>query len=163
MNAIFDWMQETWIHHLVLDYAWTFPTLEALHFLGLCLLMGALLIMDLRLIGFQRIIPLSAVHSLMPVAIIGFALNLVTGVGFLFSDPGMYFLNGAFQLKLALIVLAGLNFLLYYLKVEPLLANESSTAAMPSFAKAIGAASLVLWFGVLILGRLLPYLSIGGG
>jgi hypothetical protein len=163
MNAIFDWMQGTWIHHLVLDYAWTFPTLEALHFLGLCLLMGTLLIMDLRLIGFERIIPLSAVHSLMPVAIIGFALNLVTGVGFLFSDPGMYFLNGAFQLKLALIMLAGLNFLLYYVKVEPLLANESSMAAMPSVAKAIGAASLVLWFGVLILGRLLPYLSIGGG
>ena len=163
MNAVFDWMESTWIHDLVLGYAWTFPTLEALHFLGLCLLMGALLIMDLRLIGFQRIIPLSAVHSLMPVAIIGFALNLVTGVGFLFSDPGMYFLNSAFQLKLALIMLAGLNFLLYYVKVEPLLANESSIAAMPSIAKAIGAASLVLWFGVLILGRLLPYLSIGGG
>jgi hypothetical protein len=163
MNAVFDWMQGTWIHNLVYDYAWTFPTLEALHFLGLCLLMGALLIMDLRLIGFQRVIPLSAVHSLMPIALGGFAINLVTGVGFLFGDPGMYFLNTAFQIKLALIVLAGLNFLLYYVKVEPLLVNQSSTAAMPNFAKAIGSASLVLWFGVLILGRLLPYLSIGGG
>jgi hypothetical protein len=163
MNTVFDWMESTWIHDFVLDYPWTFPTLEALHFVGLCLLMGALLIMDLRLIGFQRIIPLSAVHSLMPVAIIGFALNLVTGLGFVFSDPGMYFLNGAFQVKLALIALAGLNFLIYFVKVEPLLANASSTTTMPSVAKAIGAASLVLWFGVLILGRLLPYLSIGGG
>jgi hypothetical protein len=163
MNAIFDWMESTWIHGLVFDYAWTFPTLEALHFVGLCLLMGALLIMDLRLIGFQRIIPLSAVHSLMPVAIIGFALNLVTGVGFLFGDPRMYFLNGAFQVKLALIALAGLNFLIYFVKVEPLLANASSTTTMPNVAKTIGATSLVLWFGVLILGRLLPYLSIGGG
>ena len=60
MNAILDWMETTWINGLVIGYAWTWPTLESLHFIGLCLLIGALLIMDLRLIGFQRIIPLTA-------------------------------------------------------------------------------------------------------
>ena len=99
------------INGLVLNYAWSWPTLESLHFLALCTLMGSLLIMDLRLIGFNRIIPLQAVHSLMPVAIVSFAINLITGLGFMFGDPYTYFANWAFWVKMILIVLAGLNFL----------------------------------------------------
>jgi len=69
MNHVYDWMLTTWVNKVVLGYPWSWPTLESLHFLGLCVLMGALLVMDLRLIGFQRTIPLKAVHGLMPWAI----------------------------------------------------------------------------------------------
>ncbi len=81
MEALMEWLVSTPINGLVLNYAWSWPTLESLHFLALCMLMGSLLIMDLRLIGFNRIIPLQAVHSLMPVAIVAFAINLITGLG----------------------------------------------------------------------------------
>jgi hypothetical protein len=87
LDALMDWLVSTPINGLVLNYAWSWPTLESLHFLALCTLMGSLLIMDLRLIGFNRVIPLQAVHSLMPVAIVSFAINLITGLGFLFGDP----------------------------------------------------------------------------
>jgi uncharacterized membrane protein len=156
-------MTSTWVNELVISYAWTWPTLETLHFIALCLLMGALLIMDLRLIGFQRVIPLAAVHGLMPVAIVSFVVNLVTGLGFLFGDPYTYTANYAFWVKMILIVLAGLNFLLYYLRVEPSLARLGPADATPALAKAVGAASLTFWFGVLAFGRLLPYLGTGGG
>ena len=163
MDSLYEWMTTTWINGLVLNYAWTWPTLESLHFLGLCLLIGAVLIMDLRLIGFQRVIPLAAVHGLMPVAIIGFAINLITGLGFLFGDPHTYAANYAFWVKMALVLLAGLNFLLYVFKVEPSLLRLGPHDATPASAKAVGAASLVFWFGVLAYGRLLPYLGTGGG
>jgi hypothetical protein len=143
--------------------AWTWPTLETLHFLALCLLLGALMIMDLRLIGFERVIPLKAVHSLMPVAIGAFAVNLITGLGFLIGDPRLYTANWAFWMKMVLILLAGLNFLLYYTKVEPQLLKLGPQDETPGLAKAVGAASLLFWFGVLSLGRLLPYLGPGGG
>ncbi len=93
MDAVMDWMVTTPINMLVIGYAWSWPTLESLHFLALCTLMGSLLIMDLRLIGFQRMIPLQAVHSLMPLAIVSFAINFITGVGFLFGDPYTYAAN----------------------------------------------------------------------
>ncbi len=163
MASLYDWMEGTWINALVLNYAWTWPTLESLHFLGLCLLIGAVLIMDLRLIGFQRVIPLDAVHGLMPVAIIGFVINLITGIAFLFGNPYMYAGNYAFWIKMGLVLLAGLNFLLFVFKVEPSLARLAPNDATPLSAKAVGAASLVFWFGVLTYGRLLPYLGIGGG
>lgn len=163
MDSIQDWMVGTWINQVVLGYAWSWPTLESLHFLALCMLMGSLLIMDLRLIGFQRIIPLGAVHALMPVAIVSFSVNLLSGLGFLFGDPRTYTANWAFWTKMILVGLAGLNFLLYYGKVEPSLLKLGPNDPTPVLAKAVGAASLVFWFGVLSFGRLLPYLGTGGG
>jgi uncharacterized membrane protein len=163
MDALADWLVSTPMNNWVLGYQWSWPALESLHFLALCLLMGSLLIMDLRLIGFNRIIPLKAVHSLMPVAIVAFAINLVTGVGFLFGDPGLYFANWAFWAKMVLIVLAGLNFLVYFMKVEPQIINLGPNEPTPALAKTVGALSLIFWFGVLSYGRLLPYLGTGGG
>jgi Family of unknown function (DUF6644) len=156
-----NWMQSTWLNELALGYAWTWPTLETLHFIGLCGLIGAILIMDLRLIGFQKTIPMSAVHRLMPVALAGFVINLVTGILFCFGDPHRYFINISFQLKMLFVVLAGLNFLLYFLKVEPSLAKLGPQDPMPPLAKAIGAASILFWFAVLSFGRLIPYLGTG--
>jgi Family of unknown function (DUF6644) len=163
MNHIYDWMLTTWINKLVLGYAWSWPTLESLHFLGLCVLMGALLVMDLRLIGFQRTIPLKAVHSLMPWAIAAFCINLITGLGFFFGDPYNYAGNWSFWAKMILVVLAGLNFLFYYFAVEPALARLGPNDATPPLAKIVGVLSLTFWFGVLSFGRLLPYLGTGGG
>jgi hypothetical protein len=163
MDAVMDWMTSTWINQLVIGYAWSWPTLESLHFLALCLLMGSLLVMDLRLIGFQRMIPLSAVHSLMPVAIGSFLVNMITGFGFLFGDPRTYAANYAFWVKMGFVLLAGLNFLLYYTKVEPQLVRLGPNDATPTLAKAVGVMSLAFWFGVLSFGRLLPYLGTGGG
>ena len=161
MNALANWLESTWVNELVLGYAWTWPTLETLHFIGLCLLIGALLIMDLRLIGFQRIIPLSAVHRLMPMAIAGFVINLVTGILFCFGDPHRYFINISFQLKMLLYVIAGLNALWYQFKLSPRIDALPDGAELPSEARIAGAMSLGLWFGVLILGRLIPYLGTG--
>lgn len=163
MDSLMDWMVSTPLNGLVIGYAWSWPTLESLHFLALCTLMGSLLVMDLRLIGFQRVIPLSAVHSLMPLALVSFAINLITGLGFLFGDPYTYFANYAFWVKMALIVLAGLNFLLYFTQVEPQLVKLGPNEPTPGMAKVVGVLSLAFWFGVLSYGRLLPYLGTGGG
>lgn len=163
MDALMDWMVSTPINALVIGYQWSWPALETLHFLALCLLMGSLLVMDLRLIGFQRIIPLPAVHALMPLALGSFAVNLLTGVGFLFGDPYTYFANYAFWVKMGLIVLAGVNFLVYFTQVEPKLLRLGPNDETPGLAKAVGALSLLFWFGVLSYGRLLPYLGTGGG
>jgi hypothetical protein len=163
MDALMDWMVTTPINNLVIGYAWSWPTLESLHFLALCTLMGSLLIMDLRLIGFNRIIPLQAVHSLMPLAIVSFAINLITGVGFLFGDPYTYAANYAFWVKMSLILLAGINFLVYFTKVEPTILALGPNEPTPPLARAVGVMSLACWFGVLAYGRLLPYLGTGGG
>ena len=62
-----------------------------------------------------------------------------------------------------LVLLAGVNFIVYYLGVEPKLKTLDPMAATPGLAKAVGVASLLFWSGVLSFGRLLPYLGTGGG
>ena len=137
MDSVFIWMQSTWLATLAVGPAWSWPIMEALPFLGLCLLLGAIIVMDLRLLGFARTIPVSAVHSLVPLAVIGFGINLITGILFFFGDPFRYGVNLAFQLKMILVVLAGLNALYYYLKLEPMLAAHTPATDTPAIAKAM--------------------------
>jgi hypothetical protein len=99
----------------------------------------------------------------MPVAIVSFVINLITGLGFLFGDPYTYAANYAFWVKMGLILLAGINFLVYFTKVEPVVVKLGPTDPTPPIAKLVGTLSLVFWFGVLSYGRLLPYLGTGGG
>jgi Family of unknown function (DUF6644) len=159
---ILDWMESTWINHLVVGYAWSWPTLETLHFVGMCLLFGPIIIMDLRLAGFDRAsIPVSAVHTLIPLTISGFAINLITGTGFLFGDPYRYAVNISFQLKMLLVLIAGINAVFFWVKVTPLLEGPNAVENPPAYIKAVGILSLLTWTGVLCFGRLIPYLGTG--
>lgn len=156
-----NWMQSTWINELAVGYAWSWPTLETLHFFGMCVLFGALIIMDLRLVGWEKAAAVIDTDKLYPIALAGFSINLITGIIFLFGDPGRYFINISFQIKMVLLLLAGLNFLYYKFKVEHMLANVGPGEDTPALAKMVGGASLILWVGVLAFGRLIPYLGTG--
>lgn len=162
INPLLDWMQTTWLNHLALDYTWTWPICESLHFIGMSLLFGSILVMDLRLLGVQHAaISSLTVHRLLPMAFLGFGINLTTGIIFIFGDPHRYAINISFQTKMVLVLLAGLNALLYAIKVAPALERVGPNADTPPIAKAVGAASILLWTGVLCFGRLIPYLGTG--
>ena len=160
VKTIVPMLESTAIHVFVVGNAWVWPLMETLHFLGLILLLGALLIIDLALIGVFKKLSSDATHRLLKLVLIGFVLNLVTGVLFVFGDPGRYFINIAFQIKVALLVCAALNALWYGRKIAPKLVNVSEFLATGE-TKIVGALSLILWFAVLIFGRLIPYMGTG--
>ena len=147
-----QWIQATY---------WLWPILEIFHFFGLTLLMGGLILVDLRMIGFFSDFSLKEVKKLLPLVIFGFLVNLVTGVLFLFGDPSRYLINIGFQVKMILVALAGCNAAIYHLKVEPLFSNLNLTDRLPLVIKITGFTSLTLWTGVLLLGRLIPYVGTG--
>lgn len=161
MNAIIDWVLGTSFHNWILDTPWVWPTAETLHFFGLCLLLGALITIDLRLAGCFRKLSLQATHQLLPLVFVGFAINLATGILFLFGDPERYAVNIGFQIKMVLLVLAGLNAVWFYWKINGPMHEWQSHEDTPVLAKTIGVLSLLFWFGVLIFGRLIPYVGTG--
>ncbi len=134
---------------------------EILHFIGLSLLLGSMLIIDLRLFGFFRSIAIGTTHKLLKWAAIGFALNLVTGVLFLFGDPYRYAANIGFRIKAVLILVAGLNALWFYIKIKPIMGSWGPDDEPPLVAKTIAVVSLGAWVCILILGRLIPYVGTG--
>lgn len=156
MDAILTWMKGSALAGAIIDNIWVFPTLETLHFIGLILLMGALLVVDLRFIGFASRIPLNAVLSLIPISLIGFVINLITGILFLFSDPQHYYESLAFRLKMLAVLLAGLNAIWFKLSLH---LDDSGTGNPRTMVRIIAALSLLLWTSVIVFGRLIPYLQ----
>jgi hypothetical protein len=117
MDEIAPWEQlvrGTALHHFVYVYEpWLWPTLEILHYLGLSLLLGTVGVFDLRVLGLAKGIPPAAIHRLIPWGIGGFILNVLTGTMFFSGHPDQYFYNDAGRLKALLIVIAGINILVF--------------------------------------------------
>lgn len=149
------------INTWVLSTYWLWPLLEIIHFIGLSLLLGSMLVVDLRLAGFLRQINLQSMQGLLPWAAAGFMMNLVSGVLFFFGDPARYSINIGFQIKMILVLVAGLNVLVFALKIRPLIADWDPHGDTTVLAKTVAWVSLAVWTGVLLLGRLIPYVGTG--
>jgi hypothetical protein len=161
MEAFAQSIEGGTIYSWVTSTSWLWPFMEILHFIGLSLLLGALLVIDLRMMGFFRAIDIRAIHTLLLWVFIGFALNLVTGILFFFGDPMRYAVHAGFQLKMVLILLAGINAVWYSWKIHPAMQEWDANVNPPAPAKLVGSISLVLWLSILLLGRLIPYVSTG--
>jgi len=136
---------------------WGWPLCETLHFFGLSLLVGTIGMFDLRLLGVAKRIPISALHRLVPWGVMGYGINLMTGLLFLSIAPDQYIFNRAFHFKMLFMALAGLNILVFYSAVFRKVNVLGSGADAPRAAKIIGGASLCLWIGIIVCGRLLTF------
>ncbi|MFM1895046.1 MAG: hypothetical protein RLZZ385_120 [Pseudomonadota bacterium] len=156
-----EYALDSGLNQLIANTYWLWPVLEILHFMGLSLLLGGLLVIDLRVAGHFRGFHPRGVHQLLPLVVTGLALNVTTGVLFFFGDPMRYAVNIGFQIKMGLVLLAGLNVLFYYLKIDPQVRTWDGDTPSPTLAKAVAYTSLIAWFGVLLCGRLIPYVGSG--
>jgi uncharacterized membrane protein len=142
----------------VLDHPWVWPICEVFHFVGLCLLFGVTLLVNLRLAGFISGFPLADLNRLLPWAVAGLGINIVTGMLFFLAVPEQYTQNSTFTWKMGLVVLGGLS-LLY-----PTMFDEEPDSAFDILhgavtRKLVAACSLVIWISVIFFGRYLPYLG----
>jgi hypothetical protein len=135
---------------------WGWPAAETIHFFGLSLLVGTIVLFDLRLLGLAKRIPVAALHRLIPWGLLGFAINATTGAAFLMTEPDQYIYNPAFHLKMLFIVTAGVNALAFYL-TSYRRATAAGALEVPRPARAIALVSLCLWIAVIVCGRLLTF------
>ncbi len=140
-----------------------FSICETVHFVGLCLLIGAILVFDLRMLGVLKRGSLKSALNYTHIAAFGLALNAASGLVLFSNKPSNYVANPAFQLKMLFLLLALLNVVWFETverrKVMALAEGESTELG----TKMAAGLSLLLWFGVIILGRWLPVTALGGG
>ena len=153
---ILHWIKETALGAAVRDSTWLFWAGQSLHFIGLSMLLGGMLIVDLRLLGFLQSVPMRAALAFLPLAVAGFLINLATGIEFFTMDPFMYWPNPAFRMKMVLILLAGLNAILFTVMEYRHALTLGSGENVSALGRISAGLSLGLWLGVLLLGRLLP-------
>jgi len=133
---------------------WWWAFMMDMHFVGLVLLIGTVGILDLRVLGFAKQIPFGPLHRLVPWAMAGFGLNLVTGVLAFTGMDQYYTYDWAFWLKMLAIMLLGLNVAAFYLTGAFESAERMGPGDdAPPLAKFIAGTSLLLWFAVITLGR----------
>ena len=161
LESLAQTIEGTPLNVWILDTYWLWPLMEIIHFIGLSLLIGSLLVIDLRMAGHFRSLNPSATHKLLPWVFIGFGVNLVTGILFFWGDPMRYSINVGFQIKMLLVLLAGINALIYYWKIHPVMNDWDPDADPTTLAKAVAYTSIGTWTGVLLLGRLIPYVGTG--
>ena len=135
------------------------PFCESLHFIGLCLLVGIAGFFDLRLLGMMKRIPVKAAFELMPWAIVGFAINFITGTLFFIAEPVQYCTNPTWWAKVFFLVAAGLNAIFFQTTLSARILTLEPNEDTPMSFKIVGAVSLVTWFGVLYCGRMLPFIG----
>lgn len=153
------WLYETQIGTGIRESIWVFPVIEGTHLLGIALSVGALCWFDLRLLGLAlRDDPVSNVWKhVMPVAFGGFALVFLTGGLLFWAESKTAYHSVHFWIKLALILMAGLNAWLFESKLHKHMHEWDTDAVPPRAAQIAGAVSLVLWTAIIITGRTMAY------
>jgi len=157
IQAAPSWLHAAGVGAWVTDRTYVWPSSEALHFIGLWLIFGIILIVNLRLVGMMKAIPFSAVHRLLPWAALGFGINLITGMLFVTATPDQYAENISFLWKIGFLLVAGVN-LLYVTVFEGPWHVEAGDNA-PLRVKFAGASAIVAWIGVMYFGRMLPFIG----
>jgi hypothetical protein len=132
-----------------------FPAMETLHFIGMGMIFGTVLFLCLRVLGFIKIIPFSAVHRLLPLGLIGLFVNSVSGMLLFIADSGRYVAMPSFPHKIEALVVGAIA-MIYFSLSDKIWAVKAGDDA-PMTAKAVAAVALVSWTLVIIFGRILPY------
>jgi hypothetical protein len=140
----------------VRDTPWTWIAAETLHFIGLSLLIGVILLIDLRVLGFMPQVPFRMLDRMLPWAMLGFALNTFTGMLFFAAAYGQYSNNPAFFWKLIFLMVAGAN-TLYFTFDQSWTTGTGRDASMVSKFAAVSA--MFLWVGVMYWGSMLPFIG----
>lgn len=131
-------------------HPWAYPALEVVHILGLALMLGSLVVLELRVWGAAATLPLPAVARLcLPLTLGGFALAAASGLLMFASQPAELLANRAFTLKMGVLLLAGLNAALFHARGG--LQRPGRLARLQTVL------SLGLWATAIICGRWIAY------
>jgi hypothetical protein len=153
LQTIEDTAFSTWLRESESPFAFYFILL--FHTFGLAVLVGANVVVDLRLLGIARGIPLAPLQRLFRIMWIGFAMNAVTGVLLVIAYPTKSLTNPDFYVKLTVIGFA--VWVMQRLKSQVFEDSTLSEADMVARSATLAKWSLILWSGAITAGRLLAY------
>lgn len=134
---------------------WWFPLLHSIHVLSVCLMLGLLLMVDLRLMGLAgRHYPVSRLSGeQLPWVVALFMVAVLTGLALFITRAANHVQNVAFQWKMLLLILAGINMLVFYRRIHRSIGDWGRQGRPPLLARAAGFLSLFFWIGVMLSGR----------
>jgi hypothetical protein len=158
-----QWIQDTQIGTAIRESLLLFPFIEGAHVLGLGLSVGTVIWFDLRLMGLiMREERVSDVFDqVKPWMFAGFALMFITGGLLFWSYAAKCYASSYFRAKIALLLVAALNLLLFHSTIDRQRAAWDKAPIPPPQARLAGFLSLTLWMSIVAVGRLMAYHLLG--
>jgi hypothetical protein len=155
--AVLVWLESlplsVWVHES--PSVWAQPTVLTLHTMGMGVLVGASWVLDLRLLGINRNMPLSAFRWVFPAVTVSLLVNLLTGILLFVGRATTWGTSIPFFIKMCLVVASAATLLplrSYVLHSDPQQREVSGNARL------LAIASILAWSGAITVGRLLAYL-----
>jgi hypothetical protein len=156
LTALQDWAPVEFLRNA----RWTYAAVNAAHIAGFALLVGAIVPLDLRLMGWRRSVPLRVMaRVLLPVAIGGLVLAIVAGLALFSVRAVEYAGTTLFQFKMTLVVCGIGNALLLHRAAQWEAEQGTVGALPPARLRVAGALSILIWLAVLTCGRLLAFID----
>ena len=144
------------------QWLWLYPTVETVHIVGIGLLFGSVAVLDLRLLGFSRSMPVKQLaRHVLPWTAAAFLLIVPSGLMMFTAHASDFISSPVFVTKMCLIMAAGVNAALFHAITLPSVgvwdSEEMRKLPPPPSARLAGGASLLIWIAVIACGRLLAY------
>ena len=141
------------------EQLWLYPAVEVVHIVGFVILVGSVAMFDLRVLGLSKGVPVRALaRHLLPWSVGALLLIVPTGLLMFAAHAGDFLGNRAFQVKMALLLTAGMNAAFFHTGPYQSVASWDTDATAPVGARISVAASIAIWIAIIACGRLLAYL-----
>ena len=161
VTALLAALESSALASSIRDSLYLFPLIESAHVLGLTLVFGTILIIDLRLLGLASARrPFSALAAdVLTWTWAAFAVTITTGALMFVTNASGYAANAYFRAKMTLLLVAGVNMLVFELTARRSLHQWDSRPSAPRAGKVVAALSLAVWIAVIVLGRWIGFTS----
>jgi hypothetical protein len=151
----FEWCGNTWLGTAVRDNVWAFPVIETFHLLALAILLGSVLIVNLRAFGLGGSRPSDpeTAMQLEPWIVVSMAVLIVSGIPMAMSEPMKCYESWSFPIKMILLVLA----IVWHFTLQRRWTRPDEMHSNPGRGKLAAGLSILLWLSIGIAGKGIPY------
>ncbi len=156
-----EWIYATRFSTSIRQSPYSFPAIETIHTLGITAVVGTIAVLDLRLLGLiMKREPVSRIaRQVLPWTWAGFAVMFVTGLLLSIAEAATNYFNWAFRIKMVLLLLVGINPLIFHLTIFRKVNTWDVANVTPLRARLAAISSLVLWASIIVFGRLIAYVN----
>lgn len=154
-----DWLENTAVARFVQESVWGYPIVLSAHAVGMGILVGILLMINFRVLGFASRVPMAALRPMLQFAMIGLAINVISGTMLFMASANLFFESNPFRVKIVLLVVGAILLAAMPGRVF----EERGAARVEAFdtgMKVLAAIVILVWLGVIVAGRLIAYLDV---
>ena len=155
--SFFQWLHDLPLSTVVRESSTVYATVETLHAVGMGVLVGTITVVNLRLLGLLKRIPVFMLVNLLPLIWAGFIINACSGSLMFMSDAVKMSVNRIFLSKMGLIFTGFFLALALRRLVFRNMAGWKAGGEIPRGARVLACSSLLVWYGAIVAGRLTAY------